>query len=383
MSDHNLRRIFFTDEEIKNVRKSLNEASVIPAFCYHDEEYHQKEVEQVLMRSWLPVGRQDKLATVGDYFTANFFGESVVIVKSADGKIRAVSNVCRHRATQVVDDGSGNEKLFTCPYHKWVYNLDGSLRGAPHMDKAKGFDRQSCKLPEFKLEMWNGFIFLNFDSNAKPLAAELEPLTKALAPYKMKSLKTLPFKTLSCNWNWKASMENFTEAYHHIGIHSDTVEPFMPAADVIYEDTNNAYSLFWMPAKDKKALPSALSLPLMPGLLEEYTYSTGVANVYPLLHLLMGRDIILWLDFDIQKVDRHELIWHVLVPESTLNLPDFEDRLKPWRDRLNGVIDQDIYACTKAGIGQQSRFFTPGRFSHMEKSVHQMHNWLIDAMSYN
>jgi len=370
----------FTEIEMDNVRKSLSKASVIPTVCYRDPSYHEKEVEQVLMRSWIPVGRKDQLVAAGDYFTVNLFGESVVLVKGRDNQIRALSNVCRHRATQVVDDGAGSKKMFTCPYHKWVYNLDGSLRGAPHMEQADGFDRKKCKLPEFQLEDWNGFLFLNFDANAEPLAPQLEPLTKALAPYDMKSMKSIPFKTLSCKWNWKASMENFTEAYHHIGIHADTVEPFMRAVDVKYEDSNNAYSLFWMPTKTKEALTSALGMPAIEGLPEEYTYSTGVANVYPFLHLLIGRGIILWLDFDIQSVDQHDLIWHVLVPESTLNLPDFEDRLTPWRERLEKVIDQDIYACTKAGLGQQSRFFTPGRFSHMEKAVHQMHNWLVDAI---
>lgn len=378
MTNDKLQRNYFTDEEIQNIGKSLNEASVIPTFCYRDVDYHNKEVEQVLLRSWLPVGRVDQLVEVGDYFTRNYFGESVVVVKGSDNQLRVLSNVCRHRATQVVDDGTGNKKLFTCPYHKWVYNLDGSLRGAPYMDQVKGFDRKDCKLPEFKLETWNGFIFINFDSNAEPLAPAIEPLTKALAPYNLESHKTISFKTLSCNWNWKASMENFTEAYHHIGIHSESVEPYMPAEKVRYEDSNNAYSLFWMPTKDNKPMPS--DLPDIPGMPDEYYYSKSVANVYPFLHLLIGSNITLWLDFDVQEVDQHNLVWHLLVPESTMELPDFEDRLKPWKERIEGVVTEDIYACTKAGIGQQSRFFTPGRFSHMEKSVYQMHNWLVDAM---
>ena len=379
MADDNLAGACFSDEEVSNVRKSLNEASVIPTLCYRDENYHRKEVEQVLMRSWLPVGRKDQLTHAGDYFTRNFFGESVVIVKGADKKIRALSNVCRHRATQIMDDGAGNRKLFTCPYHRWTYNLDGSLRGAPHMDEAEGFDRKSCRLPEFRMETWNGFMFVNFDPDATPLTPELEPLTRALAPYGLEALETIPFKTLPCNWNWKASMENFTEAYHHIGIHKETVEPFMPAEKVRYEDSNNAYSLFWMPTKDNRPMPS--SLPDMPGLPDDYYYSKAVANVYPFLHLLIGSDIVLWLDFNVQSVDRHELVWHLLLPATTLELPDVEERMKPWKERIEEIITQDIYACSKARIGQQSRFYTPGRFSYMEKSVYQMHNWLVDAMN--
>jgi phenylpropionate dioxygenase-like ring-hydroxylating dioxygenase large terminal subunit len=350
---------------------------VIPTFCYSDKDYHDKEVDEVLMRSWLPAGRVDQLTDIGDYFTRDFFGESVVVVKSGEDEIRALSNVCRHRATQIVDNGSGNKRLLTCPYHKWVYNLDGSLRGAPYMDQAEGFDRKGCKLPEFKVEIWLGFIFINFDQDAEALTPQLEPLTEALAPYQIESLKSKHFKTLPSEWNWKASMENFTEAYHHIGIHPQTVEPYMPAEDVIYHDTNNAYSLFWLVMKDNKPMPS--SLPDIEGLPDEYYYSKGVANVYPFLHLLIGSNVILWLDFDVKSVNQHDLVWHVLIPESTLDLPDFEEKYQPWLERMTGVVSEDIYACTKANIGQRSRFFTPGRFSHMEKSVYQMHNWLIDA----
>lgn len=377
MAEENLLSTIFTNEEVANVRKSLNEASVIPTFCYRDQGYHDREVEEVLMRSWLPAGRVDQLTDVGDYFTRDFFGESVVIVKSGEDEIRALSNVCRHRATQIVDNGSGNKRLLTCPYHKWVYNLDGSLRGAPYMDQAAGFDRKGCRLPEFKVEIWLGFIFINFDQDAEALTPQLVPLTEALAPYQIESLKSKHFKTLSCEWNWKASMENFTEAYHHIGIHPQTVEPYMRAEDVIYHDTNNAYSLFWLVMKDNKPMPS--SLPDIEGLPDAYYYSKGVANVYPFLHLLIGSNVILWLDFDVKSVNDHDLVWHVLLPESTLQLTDFEEKYQPWLDRMTDVVTEDIYACTKANIGQKSRFFTPGRFSHMEKSVYQMHNWLIDA----
>lgn len=369
----------FTDSEIKNVRKSLNEASVIPTFCYSDQGYHEKEVEEVLMRSWLPAGRVSQLVNAGDYFTRNYFGESVIFVRGEDGEIRALSNVCRHRATQILDNGTGNEQLLICPYHRWAYNLDGSLRGAPHMDQAIGFDKSNCRLPEFKLEIWLGFIFINFDPDAAPLAPQIEPLTRDLAPFGLEDMGCRHFKTLSCDWNWKASMENFTEAYHHIGIHPQSVEPYMPAKDVIYHDTNNAYSLFWLTMKDKKPMPS--SLPDVEGLPEAYYYSKGVANVYPFLHLLIGSNIVLWLDFDVANVSRHDLVWHVLLPQSTLELPDFEERYAPWVERMTAVVTEDIYACTKASIGQRSRFFTPGRFSYMEKSVYQMHNWLVDAMA--
>ena len=276
----------FTDHDTSNASKPVTEASVLPLQCYTDEQFYRDEIETVMMRSWLPVGREDQVANTGDYFTVDLFGESVVIVRGSDNEIRALSNVCRHRATQVVDNGSGNKPAFVCPYHTWSYNLDGTLRAAPHMDEAAGFDRANCRLPAFPLERWNGFLFLNFDADAQPLRPQIAPLTAELEPYRLAERKSTFVKSLDCDWNWKVSMENFTEAYHHIGIHLNSVEPYAPANKTVYEDTNNAYSLFWMFAADDDHYLSSL-FPEIPELQGKYRNS-GVANVYPFLHLLLA-----------------------------------------------------------------------------------------------
>ncbi len=286
--------------------------------------------------------------------------------------------MCRHRATQVVDNGSGNKPLFVCPYHTWTYNLDGTLRNAPFMDEATGFDRANCRLPAFPLERWNGFLFLNFDADAEPLGPQIAPLTAELEPYRLGERKSKIVKSLDCDWNWKVSMENFAEAYHHIGIHSQSVEPYAPANRTVYEDTNNAYSLFWMIREDAASLDSLF--PEIPALQGKYC-NRSVANVYPFLHLLLGQDIILWLDFELDSVQRHRLVWRVLVPPEVTEFEDFEARVERWMKYIDTIISEDIYACTMARSGQRSRFYRPGRMSHMEKSVHQMHNWLLSSMA--
>ena len=369
----------FTDHDTSNASKPVTEASVLPLQCYTDEQFYRDEIETVMMRSWLPVGREDQVANTGDYFTVDLFGESVVIVRGSDNEIRALSNVCRHRATQVVDNGSGNKPAFVCPYHTWSYNLDGTLRAAPHMDEAAGFDRANCRLPAFPLERWNGFLFLNFDADAQPLGPQIAPLTAELEPYRLAERKSKIVNSLDCDWNWKVSLENFTEAYHHIGIHLNSVEPYAPANKTVYEDTNNAYSLFWMFAADDDHYLSSL-FPEIPELQGKYRNS-GVANVYPFLHLLLAQDVILWLNFELDSVQRHRLVWRVLVPEQARALDDFEARLEKWMEEINTIISEDIYACTMAASGQRSRFYRPGRMSHMEKSVHQMHGWLLSRMA--
>ena len=95
--------------------------------------------------------------------------EPVGVVRDRKGDVRAYSNVCRHRGMALVE-GTGKAAVLTCPYHAWSYDLDGALRKAPYMDEVEEFDSAACALPEFALEEWRGFLFVNTGNNAPPLA---------------------------------------------------------------------------------------------------------------------------------------------------------------------------------------------------------------------
>ncbi len=95
-----------------------------------------------------------------------------MVARARDGVVRAMSSVCQHRA-MLVAEGKGNTRGFVCPYHHWVYGLDGRLVNAPAMERTCGFDKTSVRLPQFKVETWLGFLFINFDADAPPLAPRL------------------------------------------------------------------------------------------------------------------------------------------------------------------------------------------------------------------
>src|SRR5690606_3576881 len=104
--------------------------------------------------------------------------EPIIVSRDKAGEIRAVSAVCQHRAMQICD-GSGNDSKFTCPYHRWSYAHDGRLLGAPAMERTEGFDKSQYGLPQLAVELWQGFVFVNFDREAAPLA----PTLTRYAPY--------------------------------------------------------------------------------------------------------------------------------------------------------------------------------------------------------
>ena len=104
--------------------------------------------------------------------------------------MRALSNVCRHRYMKVAED-SGNAKFFVCPYHKWSYELDGRLRASPGMEGNRTFEPGSCQLPEHRLEVWQGFVFVTFNAEAEPLHKLLHSFSERFAEYDISKWRTV------------------------------------------------------------------------------------------------------------------------------------------------------------------------------------------------
>ena len=216
-------------ERLAGARRPLEHASTLPAEAFTSAAVHALEHERIFAREWLCAGRADQIPSAGDYFTLDLLGDKLVVVRGRDDRIRVLSRICRHRGAELVR-GAGNARSFRCPYHAWTYRLDGTLAGAPYMEDAAGFERADCRLPELRSELWEGFVFVNFDLDALPLAPRLAPLSKLLAHYRMHEMVAVETATFDSPFNWKVLVDNFMEAYHHIAIHRDTFEPIFPAA---------------------------------------------------------------------------------------------------------------------------------------------------------
>jgi len=364
--------------EIAKIRLPFEEASMLPLRCYSDPAFFQAEVVKVFRRSWLPICRTDQVAKPGDYFVRDLFNESVVLIRDRQGVLRALSNVCRHRGRRILE-GSGNCSRggkFACPYHSWVYELDGRLSGAPFMDRTAHFNTHDWRLPQLALDIWQGFVLVNFDHRAAPVSTQLATLDAVLAPFHMAEMKAVPFHDYPAQWNWKHTIENFSEAYHQPPVHPTTFEPWCPAHMCRYEDVDGPYNLFWMPTANGGALPTAF--PVIEGLPQTYKSTTLVVNLFPYMHFLIDPACIVWLDIDITGVQDTRNVWRLMVPPSTHELPDFEERKQSFLATILPVWHEDTAACTGVATGSRSAFGEQGRLSWMEKSIYQFHNWLVD-----
>jgi Rieske 2Fe-2S family protein len=155
--------------KLKKARAGLYQARHLPGEIYTSPEIFRHEIDTIFMKEWQCVGREEEYPNPGDYLAFRIAGEPALLARDNEGKLRAFRNVCLHRGVEVAT-GRGNSKSFSCPYHAWTYDLTGRLMGAPMSQEVSGFDPRSCRLPAMKVDSWGGYIFVNFDPDAKDLA---------------------------------------------------------------------------------------------------------------------------------------------------------------------------------------------------------------------
>jgi phenylpropionate dioxygenase-like ring-hydroxylating dioxygenase large terminal subunit len=163
----------------------------------------------------------------GDYKVRDVavFGTSVIVVRGADGVVRAFHNVCRHRGSRMVfEEGAGQTKVFFCRMHGWTYGLDGRLRGVPDHDRFFDLDKKACGLPPVSMDVWNGFVFIHAQAEpAQSLREYLGALGEAMDGYPYERMQIVGEYSAALRANWKTVLNVFQEAYHVATVHRTVV----------------------------------------------------------------------------------------------------------------------------------------------------------------
>ena len=193
-----LNDTFFKD--LDRSTRAVESAETLPPECYTDADFYDLEKEALFNHEWLCVGRESDLTEPGDYFTTHIIDEPIIVVRNKKNDIKAMSAVCQHRA-MLVAEGKGNCRAFRCPYHHWTYSLDGNLLKGPAMEKTCDFMKEDYNLPTFQLEVWLGFIFINFDDEAPPLAPRLDAVRRVIENYDLANADAIDPETVTFNWN--------------------------------------------------------------------------------------------------------------------------------------------------------------------------------------
>lgn len=194
----------------------LERASTIPAPWYTDERVAELERAAIFGGTWQAAARTDQLEKTGDFVTTEIAGEPVVVVRGAEGKVRAFYNVCRHHAAAVVTEEFGQASNFRCPYHGWTYGIDGALKGTPDFDGVCDFDRTKNGLVPVRVESWENFVFVNLHANAAPLRDFLGSLADRVTPLRFHALHFLERRIYDLNCNWKVYVDNYLDGGYHV-----------------------------------------------------------------------------------------------------------------------------------------------------------------------
>src|SRR5277367_6331211 len=164
--------------------RPFTDAVAMPPTVYASAEMLELERSHLFRKEWICVGRASAIAEPGGYLTYEIAGQPIAVLRDRTGSVRAFSNVCLHRMS-VLLEGSGRTSAIVCPYHAWSYNFDGTLRGAPHMERTTGFRKDAYRLPEFRTETGQGWIYVTLDPDVPPGAERLAPLGAMIERYGM------------------------------------------------------------------------------------------------------------------------------------------------------------------------------------------------------
>ncbi len=193
----------------------------IPVERHTSDEFALLENEHMWPRTWVVAGRAEDVASPGDYFVFKDLGVPLLVVRGTDGRIRCFYNTCQHRGAPVVREARGNSRRLRCQYHSWTYEIDGgTLVSLPDERDFVDLDMSTRCLPQVKCETFAGFVFVNRDPSAQPLADWIGPIAEIFEPFDCELLREVYRKSVVVPCNWKVTAEAFLEVYHFRHIHS-------------------------------------------------------------------------------------------------------------------------------------------------------------------
>ncbi|MEA2491037.1 MAG: choline monooxygenase, partial [Acidobacteriota bacterium] len=336
--------------------RRLAHAATIPSRYYSDPAVLAEENRCVFGKTWQLVGRADQVRQAGQYFTANVANEPLLIVRGNDGVLRAMSNVCRHRAGPIAK-GEGKRPVLQCGYHGWTYTLDGRLHATPEFAGVEAFDKSACRLPQFRVEEWNELVFVNLDPQGESLTEWLGEMIGDMPKHDYRGFRLAKRKEWELDCNWKVYVDNYLEGYHipivHPGLFREIDYPNYRT------ETRRNYSIQIAPTKNADRIRTAGGDDQVRYF---WLYPNLMLNVYPdnfstnlILPLGPGRT-------------RTIFEWYFREPEDAAREIDetvaFSDEIQL----------EDIEICEAVQRGLQSSTYESGRYSpERENGVHHFH----------
>lgn len=379
---------------------------------YTDARVFERDLDRIVTKQWLFVDHVSRLPTPGSFLTYAIAGESIIVVKGRDGEVRAFFNVCRHRGSRVCLKDEGTTRTLTCPYHGWVFDLEGKLVHAKNMPA--DFDPAAWPLHPCQVRVFEGMVFINLGRADDPATMPFAPLEQALGRYlrpnRLDKARIVARKAYPTHGNWKLAVENFRECYHCAPAHPEytMVNAYVKAGDDrpgSYQAVTRAWAETWAKrghvvetidstASDRRQPHGAFRQPIREGWA---TLSQDGRPVAPLMGDLdafdNGETLVIWGPlFYVYLANDHAtlfrftpvtptltdvvLIW--LVRDDAVEGRDYDVDRITWMWDVTTVQDTTIIGDNQLGVN--SRRYVPGPYATREMGTRGFVDWYTNRI---
>jgi Rieske 2Fe-2S family protein len=364
--------------QFTETKKKLSQARHLPGEVYSSADIYALEKEKIFMTHWLSVGRAEEVPNVGDYMTFQVMNESIVISRPAPDQISVFMNQCLHRGVEVAS-GCGNTQDFSCPYHAWLYNIDGTLIAAPGM-KTCEVDLKGSALHRLQMRIWRGWIFVNFSDNPVPFEEFIEPYERNLWWFQTDQCKMADKVVIDVACNWKFLVENLIDIYHVGVIHTSTFGGFVKGEKLKFNlEKDGGWHTSYEARPHSKGGQQVF--PTLPWATEAPSGIACKAGIYPNLNLSMRADSVrMWHVWPISP-SKTRIICYLLFPEAAFSIPNYDEELKKYREFVKQIIAEDAVMVESLQNTAGSKFFKSGPMSPLEEALHHMEKHYIDLMT--
>jgi phenylpropionate dioxygenase-like ring-hydroxylating dioxygenase large terminal subunit len=384
---------------------------------YTDRTIFEQDLERIVSKQWLFVDHVSVIPDKGDVITYEIAGESIILVRGKDAEVRAFFNVCRHRGSRICLKQKDKVRTLTCPYHAWVWDLEGQLIRAKLMPE--GFDPAEWPLHKCQVRVWQGMIFINLAEAGDPDVMDFDRIVRDFEPFiaahRLDEAKIVSKKGYPTDGNWKLAVENFRECYHCAPAHPEYTMVNAYVNDGERDPEGRAklveawseewegkghpvrgfsswgedqkdeqpYGVFRQPIREGSKTLSEDGQPVAPlmGDLKEWDCGETLLIFGPLFYVYLTNDHATLFRFTPITPTHTDVIVSWLVRGDAVEGRDYVTDKVTWMWDVTTVEDTRIIGDNQLGVN--SRRYRPGVYSMRERGTTGFVNWYISRLGGN
>ena len=356
--------------DLGEVRACLaGNGTMLPAAAYTDESVLAWERRAIFAGGWVCAGRASDVGEPGMRRAVCVGDDSVLLVRGDDGVLRGFYNVCRHRGHELMPGGTtARSRFIACPYHSWVYGLEGSLHRVPSAQRAE-VETAAIGLVSTAVVEWHGFVFVNADAGAPSFDRYVRGLDELVAPYRCAGLVVAASHEYELTANWKLAIDNYHECYHCSTIHPELCRVSPPDSGVNYTPDG-----LWIggvmdlgEGVETMSLDGRSGAPALPRLSGPGLRQVLYLQVVPNLLLSLHPDYVMTHVLEPLAPGRTRVVCQWLFPPDVVRADGFDPSYAV--DFWDLTNRQDWAACEGVQRGVTSRGYRPGPLSPWHESA--------------